>query len=64
MKSKDVLNETVINGSRVFVENGEVKVILNEDIQKTGFMSVEESMELTLSAIKKIYGIEDGVSNQ
>ena len=30
------------NGSKVFIENGEVKTILNEDIQKTGYMSVEE----------------------
>ena len=31
----DVLNETVINGSRNFIENGEVKTVLNENITKT-----------------------------
>lgn len=38
MKNKyDRINEVVdINGSKVFVEDGEVKTILNEEIQRTG----------------------------
>ena len=28
--------------AKFFIENGGVKTILNEDIQKTGYMSVEE----------------------
>ena len=52
------LNEVVdINGSKVFVENGEVKTILSEAIQQSGYMSVEESRRITLEAVKKIYEI-------
>ncbi len=54
----EILNETVINGSRVFVEDGEVKTILSESIQKSGYMSVEESREITLAAIEKIYAMK------
>lgn len=57
MKSKkDLLNEVVdINGSKVFVENGEVKTILSEEIQRTGWMTVEEAKAITLAIIKKEY---------
>lgn len=57
MKSKkDLLNEVVdINGSKVFVEKGEVKTVLSEEIQTTGWMSVEESRKITLEAVKRIY---------
>ncbi len=50
-------NEIIINGSRVFIENGEVKEILNEEIQRKGYISVEESRELTLAAMKLQYKI-------
>ena len=50
------LNEVVnINGSKVFAENGEVKTILSEEIQRTGYMSVEDAKELTIAAVTKIY---------
>ncbi len=50
------LNEVVdINGSKVFVENGEVKTVLNENIQRTGYMSVEEMCSLICAKIKKMY---------
>ena len=53
---KQTLNETIdINGSKVFVENGEVKTILSEAIQQNGYMSVEESRKITLEAVRKIY---------
>lgn len=57
MKSKkDLLNEVVdINGSKVFVENGEVKTVLSEEIQRTGWMTVEEAKAITLAVIKKEY---------
>ena len=57
MKSKkDLLNEVVdINGSKVFVEKGEVKTVLSEEIQRSGWMSVEESRKITLEAVKRIY---------
>lgn len=35
---KQTLNETIINGSRVYIENGEVKTELSESIQKSGYM--------------------------
>lgn len=56
MKNKKILNEVVdINGSKVFVENGEVKTKLNEDIQKTGYMSVEDARNICHEIIKKEY---------
>ena len=52
----DMLNEVVdINGSKVYVENGEVKTVLNEEIQKTGWMTVEEAKSITLAIIDKEY---------
>ena len=55
-KNKKELNEVIdINGSKVFVENGEVKTILSEAIQQSGYMSVEEAKQLTIAEITKIY---------
>lgn len=54
-KDKNRLNETIINGSRVYVENGEVKTVLSEEIQKTGYMSVEEARNILHEIIKKEY---------
>ena len=58
MDSDEILNETIINGSRVFVEDGEVKTIMSESILKSGYMSVEESRKITLAAIEKIYALK------
>ena len=53
---KQTLNETIdINGSKVFVENGEVKTVLSETIQKSGYMSVEEARRIGYEMIKKEY---------
>ena len=54
-KNKNILNETIINDSRVYVENGEVKTLLSEEIQKTGYMTVEEMYQLIDTQIKMIY---------
>lgn len=54
-KTKETLNETIINGSRVYIENGEVKTELSESIQKSGYMTVEDARNLTIETIKKIY---------
>ena len=43
------------NKSKVIVENGEVKTILSEEIEKDGWMSVEEAERLTLEIIDKEY---------
>ena len=54
--NRQTLNEVVdINGSKVFVENGEVKTILSEEIERSGYMSVEEAKQLTIAKITKIY---------
>ena len=59
MKKKtreEILNEVVdINGSKVFVENGEVKTVLSEEIQRTGYMTVEEARQLLHAIIEKEY---------
>ena len=53
---KDLLNEVVEHQRQQgFVENGEVKTVLSEEIQRTGWMTVEESREITLEAVKWIY---------
>lgn len=54
-KDKNILNETIINGSRVYVENGEVKTVLSEGIQKTGYMTVEEARNILHEIIDKEY---------
>ena len=54
-KDKNILNETIINGSRVYVENGEVKTVLSEEIQKTGYMTVEEARNILHEIIDKEY---------
>lgn len=53
---KDLLNEEVdINGCKVFIEDGEVKTVLNEEIQRNGWMTVEEAQALTENKIRKLY---------
>lgn len=59
-ENKDILNETVINGSKVFIENGEVKTVLNEVIQKTGYMSVGELSQLLDAHINNLEKMHKG----
>ena len=54
-KEKNIINETYINGSRVYVEDGEVKTSLSQEILTSGYMSVEDGQQLTIEAVKKIY---------
>ena len=57
-KKKSLLNEVVdINGSKVFIEKGEVKIILNEEIQRSGYMGVDEAFDLIEEEVRKIYAI-------
>ena len=51
-------------GSKVFIENGEVKTILSEEIQQSGYMSVEEAKQLTIAEITKIYQLKDGIQEE
>lgn len=58
MNNKKRLDETIINGSRVFIENGEVKTVLSEEIQKKGYMSVDELSQILdahINYLEKIY---------
>lgn len=58
MSRKKTINDVVdINGSKVFVENGEVKTILSEEIQRTGWMTVEDAIALTMNKIRMLYEI-------
>ena len=51
-----MLNEVAdIKGSKVFVENGEVQTVLNEEIQRTGWMTVEEMYQLIKTELNMIY---------
>ena len=59
-ENKEILNETVINGSKVFIDNGEVKTILNETIQKTGYMSVGELSQLLDAHINNLEKMHKG----
>ena len=55
-KKKNMLNEVIdINGSKVFVENGEVKKILNENNQLTNYLDVESAFEIINNEIDMIY---------
>lgn len=40
--NKETLNITNINGSKVFIENGEINTGLNKEMQESGYMSVEK----------------------
>lgn len=53
--SQKSLNEVInINGSKVFIGNGKVRTILNKNIQKSGYMNLEEARQLLHAKIDKI----------
>ena len=62
MAKKREIKEVSINGSRVFVENGEVKTVFSEEIQKTGYMSVEECYQLIDARIGVIYKLTKNIN--
>ena len=64
MKNRKNINEVNVNGSRVFIEDGKVKTVLSEEIQKTGYMSVDEMYQLIDSKIKMIYGMKDDIQRK
>ena len=55
MWNNESINEVRINGSRVFIEDEEVKTVLSEAIQQHGYMSIEEAEQITLAIIEKEY---------
>lgn len=51
-------NNYSLNESRVIVDkNGEPQVLLSENIEKNGFMSLEEARRLLIETVEKIYEI-------
>ena len=55
-KNRQALNEVVdINGNKIFVENGEVKTVLSEAIQQSGYMDVEDLREIIKAEVSMIY---------
>ena len=59
MAKKREIKEVNINGSRVYVENGEVKTVFNDKIQRTGYMLVDECYQLIHAAIKMVYELNE-----
>jgi hypothetical protein len=57
-ENKEILNETVINGNRVFVENGEVKTVLSEEVQNNGYIPLETAKQLSIARIRKVIAME------
>ena len=53
-----MINETIIDGCRVFVENGEVKTVLSDEIQESGYIPLETAKLLSIAMIKKVIEIE------
>ena len=51
-------NETIIDGCRVFIENGEVKTVLSDEIQESGYIPLETAKQLSIAKIKKVIEIE------
>lgn len=41
--------------TNINVENVEEKTVLNEEIQRTGYISVEEGRRITREMIRKVY---------
>ena len=53
-KRNNKLNEAAdIKGSKVFVENGQVKTVLSVAIQQKGYMTIEEIRELLHASVNK-----------
>ena len=60
---KEELNETIVNGSKVYIDNGEIITVLNEDIQNSGYMSVEELSQLLDAHINNLEKMYKGNEN-
>lgn len=60
MKKKNIMKKstvTDINGTKVFIENGEVKTVLSEQIQQSGYMDIESAFQIIHEAVDKQYEI-------
>ncbi len=60
MRKKNIMKKstvTDINGTKVFIENGEVKTVLSEQIQQSGYMDIESAFQIIHEAVDKQYEI-------
>ena len=56
---------TDIDGNKVFIENGKVKTLLREDIQKSGFMNLETARKILYAHANKLEQMyKNGNSNK
>ena len=55
-RTKESLNEVInVNGNKVFVENGEIKKILNENNEPTNYIDIESAFDIINKEIDMIY---------
>lgn len=55
---KNILNETVIAGNRIFVENDEVKMVLSEELQNGGDIDLEDFRAILHNLVDKTYALK------
>ena len=46
--------EDIITESKVVIENGKVKTVYSDEIQRTGYMTIEEGRRLSLEGLKRV----------
>lgn len=46
-----------INENKIVIENGEVKTILSEEVQRKGYMSIDEALRLSRERIIKVWNM-------
>ena len=55
-RTKRSLNEVInVNGNKVFVENGEIKKILNENNEPSNYIDIESAFDIINNDIDMIY---------
>lgn len=52
-----MISETIIDGCKVFIENGEVKTVLSDEIQKCWYIPLETAKQLSIARIKMVISI-------
>ena len=50
-----MMNREKITENKVIIENGEIKTILCEETQQSGWMDIEESFKLIKEGITQVY---------
>ena len=54
-RKKTICDVVDINGTKVFIENGDVKTVLSEEIQRRGWVTIEELRAILHAEIDMIY---------